>query len=944
VLDGIDNAFELSEVQQGMLYHCVASPHSDTYVSYIQAIIPNQLDTTQWRHAWDCVCKKHEALRTSFLWDGLDSPLQVVHNSVQLKWHIADLTKLSNQGQLETLSDYLAKERTFRIEPQDNPPMRFALHKLSDNRWHFLWSIHHLIADGWSTPIILQEVLNFYSQQIEVPVAKSSSFANYLQWQKNRDNKVATKWWSNLLQNREPTPIQFPPVPTAVSHSKNQNEHPETQTISIPMHEWVFNSEQTQALNIFCQSSNITISTLVHVAWALCVANYSGNRHPLFGTTVSGRHPEFQGADSLVGLCLTTLPFTLALKNNDQIGELLQVAHAQMFNVTEYDNVPIQDLYRHLDSDGTTEPIESIVVVESHNNDLKIENPEKTISIDEIDYTTHSHFPLALLVFPGNCLKLRLVFNDQIDTHAADSILRLFTQYCQAILENPDCSVDYLLNYPNQQAKNLQNGCTVTNQYTRMEHWIEACAHASPDAIALIDKDQTVNYQSLNQSANQVAQMILETVPTRACGIGIYLDKGPGQITTLLGILKAGHYYVPLDKDAPIQQTQTLLKNASIDYVFGTNSESVNFDIPSTWLYLDHAINEQSHYSRSKPEVAPENSSKLAYVIFTSGSTGTPKGVQISHQNLIYSTSARLNYYGTEPCRFLLLSSLSFDSSVAGIYWSLCSSGTLVIPRAGEEKDLEILQRYIDNYQVTHTLCLPRLYELILDHIPYESLKSLQVCIVAGESCQPKVVEKHFSILEHAALYNEYGPTESTVWSSVHACEKENQLSVPIGKAIPGTTVLIENLSGYHCAPNAVGEIVIQSPGVSSGYFEQPEATNIAFRVETLNKESTIQQYKTGDLGYTDRNGLIYCLGRKDKQLNINGYRIEPAEIEQALIEIEGIKESVVFASSTNKLHASTHELIAALNKLPDSTALAYIEEAEQWERDKTPERPDMQP
>ncbi|MEV4120484.1 amino acid adenylation domain-containing protein [Micromonospora sp. NPDC049645] len=361
---------------------------------------------------------------------------------------------------------------------------------------------------------------------------------------------------------------------------------------------------------------------------------------------------------------------------------------------------------------------------------------------------------------------------------------------------------------------------------------IQARIRETPATVALVDRHGSTTYGELDRVSGSIASFLKTRDVAVGEPVGVHAPLSRWAIAGMLGVLRAGARYVPIDTAFPAER-QRQMKQRSGARIHLTQ------DLIATL-----------------PEgEAPWRDGPYAYTIFTSGSTGDPQAVTVSRTALSYSTTARIGYYREPPHRFLLCSSISFDSSVAGIYWTLCTGSTLIIP-SERPANLPAVLNAGREYQPTHALMVPSLYRLLLR----SPIASLTTVIVAGETCSAELVRQHFDAAPGTALYNEYGPTECTVWSTVHRCAP-GENPVPIGRPIPGTSVSIQD-----------GELVISSPGVANAQRE----------------------YRTGDIVSLGADGLLRYHGRADDQLKLGGMRIESAEIESALLTFPGITDAAI--------------------------------------------------
>ena len=930
-LEGVDDVYPLSPIQQGMLFDSLSNPDEDVYTAYVSVKIEGRIDEERLKSAWLATIARHQALRCEFHWEGLDEPLQIVRSTVTPEWVVENCSNeewaneqwpneyhkvkyptekkqpLNAQSSYRLLASRIIQwERQHKIDIHTAPLYRFVLLRVSESFSVLIWVVHHLIADGLSTPTILADVLAAYGDGGLQIAQAPYQYADYIQWLNEQNHDQAGAYWRNYLDAATPTPLKLArPSSDGLTGGKPPQTSPEAPTESEPktlnepeiIHQVLrdLNADQTRRIHAFCRDHKITLSTFIHGAWALVLREYSTKDMVLFVTTVSGRHPNVTGMDSAVGLYLNALPRSIQTSVHGNLVDWLQEIQQSIIDASRYDYSSLRDIQKLIPNDDELNLFDSIVTIGGHDSVLDIDANLANIQFSDIHYqSTQSHYDLALLVFPGEALEYSLVYNHRrFSEPDMNAVCDFFSEVMAQMLISADQTPPDVVAeiHPKQPDVPKKTTPALPDALT-MHQWISSVAKNNPTTTAVVCGDDTVSYRVLDELSNRIAQMIHQRSPGRSQRIGLLIDRSILQIAGLLGILKSGNSYIPIDPATPDNRVAAMLEAAEAVTLLTSGRQADRFAGRKDLIIVEQ--NDQYSGDELTQSVQQSYGDQVAYVMFTSGSTGQPKGVQITHSNLIYSTAARFDYYGDAAPVFLLLSSIAFDSSVAGIYWSLCSGGTLVLPLPDQEKDIDSIAELISTSGITHTLCLPAYYELLLKSADQSLLSSLNTVVVAGEVLTPAVAKQHINRAGNTTLINEYGPTEACVWASAHEVVSPLEPNIPVGLPIAGTDITILNSKGYPCPAGVEGEIHISGPGVSPGYVNLSSETGKRFIESNFAQNGRF--YRTGDLGYLSHVGELVFTGRADRQLKIRGYRIEPGEIESVLNGHAQVKQSLVVA------------------------------------------------
>jgi len=936
-MENVEGIYPLTPVQEGMLFHSLRSPESEVYIEQISCALEGELDVENFQKAWQQTVDRHPALRTAFLWEGLDAPLQVVRQEVALSFEVMDWCDLPPSEQQKSIDEFLQKERRRGFDLADAPLMRLHVIRLEKIKYYFIRTLHHLMTDGWSTALALEEAFEIYTALCDggtFDQATPRPFRDYLAWVQERDLNVAEKYWRARFAGFT--------EPTTFKHLES-----DTRQSGYALPELDLPESLTESLQTFAREQRVTLNTLIQGAWAVLISRCANSHDVVFGSTVSGRPIDLEGAEKMIGMFINTLPTRATFSSDDALGDWLRALQTQQARMLQYDYSPLIKIQEWSDLEPGQPLFDSIVVFVNYPLDAAVRALSASLKMHSILHREHSNYPLALAVVPGQRLRLICIYDRA--KFAAKFIERLLAHLREILRsfvrggDQPVSGVNMLTEAERQQILFDWNQTDTDFPGEICLHQLfEKQAAQYPEKIAVIYNKNQLKYRELNRRANQIANYLIQKGVQPNDLVGIYLDRSVEMVVAMIGVLKSGAAYVPIDPAYPQKRIADILEDTDTKALltqesFQSQFSIFNFQFSITCLDREwKTIAEASSANPGKRAASQD----LAYVIYTSGSTGKPKGVMVSHANVVHSTHARLKYYPPVE-KFLLLSSISFDSSVVGVYGTLCQGGALCIPDRDKFRDVEFLAKLIRKAQITDMLCVPSLYQQVLRY-GKNRLASLQTVIVAGEACPKHLIAEHKSALPKAALFNEYGPTEATVWSTVFDCLEPFDLeNVPIGKPIANSRVYVLDAAMNPLPVGVPGELYIGGNGVAAGYLNRPELTAERFvgierrgaKGEERRARGGIDAsrithhasrlYKTGDLARWLPDGNLEFIGRVDSQVKIRGYRIELGEIEAALTEHPAVREAAVIVTNRANDGAELTPPDEAQSIIDDPRALA---------------------
>ncbi|MFK8164650.1 MAG: amino acid adenylation domain-containing protein [Lewinella sp.] len=904
-----DNAF----YQYGHLYRFTGSLEPELLEQSLQLIV-----------------ERHELLRSNYVRPDEDIQL-VIRPSGSFRLERIDLSTLP-EAERRTAGEAAALAAAIKpFDLSDGPLFRATLISLSPEASLLVISMHHIIGDRSSLMVLNAELFRSYTdlaenRRSELPQLPIQ-FPDYAHWKNQRP--VAEKsldYWTGLLGDNPPS--------SALPFDRVRSAKPTYAGATLTT---TLSPETSNSLRELARAVGTTNNVVFLAAYQSLLLRYGAQKDLTIGSPVSTRdRTELEG---MVGFLNETVVLRTKFDHKEEsFRGLVGRTKTQMEQALEHKDVAFDVLVNHLQprrEPGANPLFQNMLVYNTEAAaptlppGLELREEMMDLGVAKFDLTLFAtdhgdHFTLALEYA-----------EDLFDGTTAQRMLGHLTVLLNDGTQQPDKPLTHLaLMGPEERQKvviDWNKTTTALPRPTSVVDLILEAGNSNLSAVAVADAAQQITYQELLGRSQSLAGELVASGILPGTPVGLYLGRTADIAIGILGILRAGGAYVPLDPGYPAGRIAYVTQDAGIEVVVTT--EELRPQLSDSGLRIIDVSTESSTQAPSLPSLSAD---APAYLIYTSGSTGQPKGVNISNANLVHSTTARFAYFDHQPSAFLLLSSFAFDSSVAGIFWTLSQGGKLVIPPKRIEQDMARLRGIIQDQGITHTLLLPSLYQLLLEEATPQELASLQTVMVAGEACSSALVRAHFEQFPAVELVNEYGPTEGTVWCTAHKIsERDADGAVPIGQPIPNVKnyVLDENLQPV---PIGVpGELYLAGEGLADGYWQKPELTSERFVEADLGaaagagkgikgaREVRTRLYKTGDLVKYRPSGLIDFLGRADRQVKIRGFRVEPAEISRHLERISAVREAVTIIDQTGPAPQ-----LVAYYQVTNSISVADIQQA----------------
>ncbi|MCP2339575.1 amino acid adenylation domain-containing protein [Actinomadura rupiterrae] len=909
----LQDVWPLSPLQQGLFFHArYADADADVYTAQVVVELRGALDAAALKAAAAALLRRHANLRAAFRQRKEGTPVQVIVREVRTPWEEIDLTAHPDaEAEAAAVAD---RERARPFDLAKPPLLRFVLVKLADDRHRLVFTNHHILLDGWSTPILQTELFTLYlTRGDDSGLPRVTPYKNYLAWLAKQDREAAEKAWHSALSGvGEPTLV----APGA----SEPPDHAEPGRVRREL-----DPELTKALAERARAHNVTLNTVLQLAWGILLGRLTGRDDVTFGAAVSGRPADLPGVEQMIGLFINTLPVRVRVGARDTVARALANLQGEQADLLPHHHLGLTDIQR---ISGIGPLFDTMTVLENYPFD-----PEAA-GADLGGLTLHgaggydaSHYPLALAAVPGERLSLRLDHRADLFTAAqAETIMERLLRVLDAIAHRPEvplARIDILSEDERRKLFGEWQGESVGRVPETITGRIAALAEADPDREALRTPDGSVSYSELNRRANRLAHLLRARGVERETRVAMLVERSADVVVATLGILKAGGAYAPIHHSYPQDRVQWAVAEVNapvllVDSAMLQRVEGLDTDAEIIVIDRDTAL-------ASQPDTDPGvdvHTEQVAYVMFTSGSTGLPKGAMLTHRNVVDLATEPVMRTGAHD-RVLVHSPHAFDASTYELWVPLLAGGTAVLAPPGRVDAAE-LERLVAEGGVTGIFITTTLFNLVAEERP-GAFAGLREVLTGGEAGSVTAMRKVLAACPDTEVGNVYGPTECTTYTTIvgmRAPLADPAENAPVlGRPIADMQLYVLDEALRPVPPGVTGEAYIAGSGVGRGYLHRPALTAERWVADPFGPPGT-RMYRTGDLVRWRTDGTLEYVDRVDFQVKIRGFRIELGEIETALAAEPDVAHVAVLVHRDGGVKRLVGYVVPAAGTTLDTAAL----------------------
>ncbi|MFP2994595.1 amino acid adenylation domain-containing protein [Spongiivirga sp. MCCC 1A20706] len=870
--------------------------------------LKGNLDANALTNAIHGLIGRHESLRCVFSTDGR---FMTVLDRVEIDIQTHDFSSKSDTEILKSVRSYLLADANHIFNLVKGPLIKFGLLKLSNTEHHLVITAHHIICDGWSTGIILEELGSLYSafvKDVDHDLPLAIPFSDYaddeLSFLESTTYQDTERFWLDQYKNIIPQ-ISLP----------SSSERPPVRTYKSNRLDFPINSDTLSSIKQTGIKAGSSFVTTLMTAFEVFLYQQTGQNELTIGLPSSGQSAT--GKNQLIGHCVNLLPLRSSIDANSTFDTYLKKRKTELFDSYDHQRLSFGELIQKLPipRDPSRIPLVPIVfnidmgmTVQVHFEglDFKLKSNPRTYEAFELFLNATGTEENLILEWSYN--------SDLFKESEITNMMSAFELVLHKIINNPQSTIKNIISREFEAYETLNN---TSKEYPQVSLPIllERQANATPDKRALKFKEEILTYKQFNDKVNQLANCLYDQGIRKGDFVGVALPRSNDQVISLLAVMKCGAAYIPLDPGYPKKRLDFMLNDANAAFLLTNNELSSSISCNAKIVSLEEILPTLSSYPTESAGLPEVDNKTIAYILYTSGSTGKPKGVPVRHNslvNVLYSTAETIN--AKEDDILLSITTISFDIVGIELYLPIIVGATMVMAESLVSKDTRLMLELLKKENISLLQATPATWQMLLDAGWNEKLPLRGIC--CGEALPLSLAKQILNRTE--GLWNLYGPTETTIFSLGKEILKTDKL-ITIGRPVANTQIYILNEQDLILPPGSVGEICIAGDGLASGYWNRPQLTNEKFIDFKISDNKHIKLYRSGDLGKLLPNGEIQCLGRIDQQVKVRGHRIELGEIEDTIDALIGVQRSVVlvqnnrlFATLTTNVNGQSQEMITS--------------------------------
>lgn len=885
----IEKIIYTNEPQKEMWLACVVGG-VEANLSYNESVsleIAGALNFAAFKQAVDDLVLRHEALRSTISPNG---ETLIVYKNSPVELSLTDISNLTEIEQRIELDAFVRCQVDTPLDLYNGPLLRAFMHKLGTESWLFTIIKHHIIGDGWSTGVMLEDLgklYNAHSNGLNISLDAPEQLSDYASWQakfkQTKDYKDTEAYWLNVYKNGAPL-LDLPtdrPRPTPKTYKGHRIDQPLPANLAA------------QIKTMGARAGASLVTTLL-AAFEVLLYQKTQQTGIVVGLPASGQAAS--GLTGVVGHCVNLLPLLSHITPAASFTDYLKKRKKEILDAYDHQQITFGELIRklYIPRDASRIPLVPVIF----NIDMGMDN---AVAFDGLDFKlisnprSYENFELYLNATRSkDGIMLEWSYNtDLFDAETIEGYNNDFLTLLGAIADEPATSIAQLTGVQQSTVElstNLGEEQIIADDVNLVSLFNSTVENYASNTAIHFGR-QELTYADVNHRVNQLSVYLTENGVREGDIVALLIDRSAEMLIAMLAVLKAGAAYLPLDPNYPTERVSFMLDDSGAKMLLASQSYKGKHLTGAGEVIIEEVWPQLNGYN-SKNQERELMGDSLAYVIYTSGSTGKPKGVKITHRNLVNFLLSMQKMPGIIVAdRLLAITTISFDIAGLELYLPLITGAQLVIADAEAVRDGRLLLNLIHEKDVTVLQATPSTWQMLVDS-GLQQRRSLKA-LAGGEPLTKELADKLLNLT--ASLWNMYGPTETTIWSTLKQVLPGEKL-ITIGKAIHNTQVYIMDEAGNPLPVGTPGEIYIGGDGVAQGYLNRPELTADKFVADTVSTTSTSKLYRTGDLGKLLDNGEIQCLGRIDNQVKIRGHRIELGEIESLVASLESVKQSVVIA------------------------------------------------